>query len=107
VPAKTEVATPIATPAATPVPTPIPAADRTAPAITKLALTRAKLSEAATVKVTVQRKQGRRYVIARTLSKPSRAGANSVALRLRAGHYRVLVDAVDLAGNRSSVRRSL
>ena len=85
--------------------------DRTAPKLTQVKLTRAKLtykiSEAATVKITVQRKQGKRYVTARRLTKAGRAGANSVALQLRPGHYRVLVDAVDLAGNRASARRSL
>ncbi|MDA0163154.1 hypothetical protein OM076_22970 [Solirubrobacter ginsenosidimutans] len=106
---------PAATPApvATPAPPTAPPAntDRTAPKLTKLKLTRAKLtftlSEAATAKVTVQRKRGKRYVIARKLTKTSRAGANSVALRLRTGHYRVLVDVVDLAGNRVSAHRSL
>ena len=65
-----------------------------------------RLSEAATVK-----RHGAAQAAAAATSPRARSARraareqNSVALRLRAGHYRVLVDAVDLAGNRVSVRR--
>ena len=93
-------ASPVATPEPAP-PAPAPA-DRTAPTLSQLKLTRAKLtftiSEAA--KVTVK-------VDGRTINKTAKPGKNSVALRLRPGRYRVVLEAVDLAGNRTSLRRRL
>ncbi len=66
------VAPPAPAPAA-PAPAPAPAADHTAPTITTLKVTRAKatfrLSEAAKVTVTIQRKRGRRYVTARRITR--------------------------------------
>ena len=43
----------------------------------------------------------------RTINKTAKPGKNSVALRLRPGRYRVVLEAVDLAGNRTSLRRRL
>jgi hypothetical protein len=64
------------------------------------------LSEAATVRVQVQRRSGRRF---RAVGAAKRlagvAGANRTTLRrLAAGRYRVVVTAIDAAGNRSVKR---
>jgi hypothetical protein len=104
-----------------PGPTPAPAPDRTAPAITGLRLAarrvavRLSLSEAASVRVVIERRlPGRRARFRRVaaLTKAGKAGANRLALpaalarRLRAGgRFRVTVVATDAAGNRSARSR--
>jgi hypothetical protein len=88
--------------------------DRVAPALSRLRLRRAKgvlrfrLSEAATVRVRVERRRGRRFRPATAAKRSAgEAGANRVKVatkRLRAGRYRLVVTAVDAAGNRSVKR---
>jgi hypothetical protein len=65
-----------------------------------------KLSEAASVRITIRRKAGRRYRVARRFKDAGVAGANSRRLRarvggrrLRAGRFRLGMKAVDAAGN--------
>jgi hypothetical protein len=79
--------------------------DDAAPVITRLKLTRAKLTFTAgeAAKVTIKIKGTK----TRTVTKTVKPGRNSIALRLRPGRYRVLIAVVDLAGNRTSLRRSL
>jgi hypothetical protein len=106
-------------------------ADRTAPAIGRITLkparfttVRAKargarrgttirysLSEPAAVTLRVERKVGRRFKSAGTLKQAGRAGANRKAFTgrigrkvLRAGTYRLVLTAVDAAGNRSTAK---
>jgi uncharacterized delta-60 repeat protein len=99
-------------------PVPPAPADAVAPVVSKLKLkaTRGsekgafRLSEQATVKVTVQRKvkRGRRtrLVAARTLTLKGKAGANAFKVKkLRAGAYRVTLKATDGAGNPSKALR--
>ncbi len=68
------------------------------------------LSEAATVKVAVQRARSRgRWTTVRTFTRPGRAGANRIAVKgrppaLRPGAYRLVVLARDAAGNTSARR---
>lgn len=82
------------------------AMDRVSPKLTKLKLTRSKLtfraSEQATVTIRVERRRGKRYIKARTITKRARAGANSVKLNLPKGPYRARIQAVDAAGNRAT-----
>lgn len=103
-------------------PAPVTTADRTAPAISAGRIAPAsfprrkpsrasfKLSEAATVTFEVERRTGKRW---RSVGKPSsrRAPAGKATIRLPrslpAGSYRLVITAVDAAGNRSgSVRLS-
>src|SRR5215211_4971157 len=106
--------TPQAPPQAAP-----PAPDTIAPVVSKLKLKARRgtekgafrLSERASVKVTVQRKvkRGRRtrLVAARTLKLPGKPGANSFKLkRLKPGSYRVTLKATDVSGNRSKAVRA-
>jgi hypothetical protein len=74
------------------------------------------LSERGTVRVVVERRQGRRWSIAGTISRPnvkSGRGALLIAGRfgrrsLAPGRYRVAITATDAAGNRSeTVRRAV
>jgi acid phosphatase type 7 len=93
-----------------------PETDRTAPVISNLELSRSRfrrrttisyeLSEAASVRITIRRKSGRRYRVTRRLKDTGVAGANSRRLRatlggrrLRAGRFRLGLKAVDAAGN--------
>jgi DNA-binding beta-propeller fold protein YncE len=67
---------------------------------------RFRLSEAATVRVVVQRAK-RRVTVGRPLVRSARAGANRLAFgkrRLAAGRYRVRVIATDASGNRSAAK---
>jgi hypothetical protein len=69
---------------------------------------RYKLSEAATVAFTIQRKKGKRYVKAKKFSKTSKAGANKrklVTRKLKPGRYRATLVATDAAKNRSKAKR--
>ena len=69
---------------------------------------RYRLSEAARVAFTIQRKKGKRYVKAKRLSKASKAGANKkklVTRKLKPGRYRATLVATDAAGNRSKAKR--
>jgi len=69
---------------------------------------RYKLSEAAKVVFTIQRKKGKRYVKATRFSKSSKAGANTRKFRtrrLKPGRYRATLVATDTAGNRSKAKR--
>jgi hypothetical protein len=69
---------------------------------------RYKLSEAAKVAFTIQRKKGKRYVKARKFSKASKAGANKrklVTRKLKPGRYRATLVATDAAKNRSKPKR--
>jgi hypothetical protein len=88
-----------------------PVADVTPPAISRLAVRRLRarmtLSEAARLTVRVQRRMNGRWRRVSTKSVDRAGGAASVRLgRLRQGRYRVLVVAVDRAGNRSRVARA-
>ena len=69
---------------------------------------RYKLSEAAKVAFTIQRKKGKRYVKAKKFSKASKAGANKrklVTRKLKPGRYRATLVATDAANNRSKAKR--
>jgi len=75
---------------------------------------RYRLSEAARVVFTIQRRKGKRYVQARRFAKQSKAGANTKKFsgrvgkkRLRPGRYRATLVATDSAGNRSKAKRLL
>jgi hypothetical protein len=88
-----------------------PVADVTPPVIGRLAVRRLRarmtLSEAARLTVRVQRRMNGRWRRVSTKSVDRAKGAASVRLgRLRQGSYRVLVVAVDRAGNRSRVARA-
>jgi subtilisin-like proprotein convertase family protein len=70
---------------------------------------RFSLSEPAAVSLKIQRAKGRRFVTVGTLRHNGRAGANRVAFTgrirhraLRRGSYRLIVSAVDAAGNRAT-----
>lgn len=98
-----------------------PGPDRTKPRVSRLKVNAAKrrlslrLSEAATVRIAVERRVVRRkggkrrvrYVRVRFLRKQGKAGANTMRLgkKLKAARYRVSVRAVDSAGNRSALAR--
>lgn len=114
-----------------PVITPPPAADTTAPALTAVRLTRARfrtarrstalsagtragttlrftLSEAARVRISVQRRRAGRATAVGALRRSEPAGANRVAFSgrlgkraLRPGRYRLKITATDAAGNAS------
>jgi len=85
--------------------------DNTAPAVERLRLAarsiKFSVSEAAAVRLRVEKKKNGRYVKVRTLTSTASAGRNSVALRraLPAGRYRVVAVATDAAGNKSAARR--
>ncbi|HMS61596.1 MAG TPA: hypothetical protein PKD63_04890 [Solirubrobacteraceae bacterium] len=114
VPAAGDPATPAAKAAKAP--------DRSAPRLTAAKLRSARvrlprgslgigfrLSEAATVSVTIGRVSGKRIVAPRRVSVRGRAGANTVALtarrlKLRRGSYAVQLRARDAAGNAARVR---
>jgi subtilisin-like proprotein convertase family protein len=108
-----------------------PAGDKTAPTIggvklspARFAVTRGKarnarrgttisysLSEAANVSLQVERRVGRRWVKATTLAQAGRAGSNRKAFSgkvgrkaLQRGKYRLVVTAVDAAGNRATAK---
>ena len=108
-----------------------PAGDLTAPTIAavklspaKFAVTRGKarkarrgttirytLSEAANVTLQVERRVGRRWVRAASLKQAGRTGANRKAFSgkvgrktLKRGKYRLVVSAVDTAGNKSTAK---
>jgi hypothetical protein len=69
---------------------------------------RYKLSEAARVQFTVQRRKGKRYVRVKRLTKSSKAGANKKKLatrKFKRGRYRATLVATDAAGNRSKAKR--
>ncbi|MFT4034303.1 MAG: substrate-binding domain-containing protein [Patulibacter sp.] len=97
-------------------PTPTPAADTTKPRITKLRLTRTRvsmrLSEGATVRVTVQRqrtitvngtRRHRYTTIAKRTKTATKSGTIKQAIpRLRAGRYKITVRATDAAGNETT-----
>jgi Tol biopolymer transport system component len=73
-----------------------------------------RLTEAARVTLTFQRKRGARFRRAGTLRRAAHAGLNTLRFqgrvsrrkRLRPGTYRVMIGATDAAGNRSAPRRS-
>ena len=85
--------------------------DRTAPAITRFARTRRgfsfRLSEPATVTLTLERRQGRRYRRVARLTIRGRTGENAAryAKKLRTARYRATITATDAARNRSPVKR--
>jgi hypothetical protein len=102
-------------------------ADTTAPALSSFASTRKsftkrtrfrfRLSEAARVRITIQRVTGsgshRRYRTVARVTRTGAAGANSTVFSrrvgrrlLRAGRYRAVARATDTAGNRSAPRRA-
>jgi hypothetical protein len=89
-----------------------PAGDTTPPAITELAVKRRPrrvrfvLSEPARATITVARRRGGRWRGVKVVTREAPAGAARVRLRsLSPGRYRVGVQAVDAAGNRSAVVR--
>jgi hypothetical protein len=89
---------------------PDPSADTAAPAVKKLRLTRRSVkysaSEAATVRFRIEKARKGGFKKVRTLTDSASAGQNvaPLARRLGSGRYRVVVVAVDSAGNKS-VRR--
>jgi hypothetical protein len=84
-----------------PVPPRPPAADTVAPTISRLALKRGRfrfrLSEAAMVRIAIERRRGQRRIVTRA----GRAGLNRVRVKLPRGAVRARVVAIDAAGNRS------
>jgi Ca2+-binding RTX toxin-like protein len=100
----------------TPPPTPgssdpgTPAADHMSPVLSALKLKQKKisykLSEPAAVKISVQRKAGRKWKAVRSLSQAGRAGLDVLSMkrRLVRGRYRITAVATDAAGNRSKPR---
>ncbi len=77
---------------------------------------RLRLSEAATLRLTFQRRRGKRYVAVQgAVALPLAAGAQrvrfagriSTARRLALGDYRITLTATDAAGNRSKAARAL
>jgi hypothetical protein len=69
---------------------------------------RYRLSEAARVTFSIQRKQGKRYGKAKRSSKASKQGANKKKLstrRLKPGRYRLTLVATDASKNRSKPKR--
>jgi Tol biopolymer transport system component len=101
---------------------PLEPADRTAPVLRGVTLTtkgrkrivKLTASEAATLKVVVKRRKAgtKRYRRIGAFSRPLAAGANRVVWdgklggkRLRPGRYRLVLKAVDAAGNRSAPAR--
>jgi hypothetical protein len=97
-----------------------PGADTTAPVILSASVKpktlrrkrgttfRYRLSEAANVAFTIQRKKGKRYVSATRFRKTSKAGANTRRFKtrkLKPGRYRATLVATDAAGNRSKAKR--
>jgi hypothetical protein len=73
---------------------------------------RYRLSEAARVVFTIQRRKGKRFVQAKRFAKQSKAGANSKRFSgrigkraLKPGRYRATLVATDAAGNRSKAKR--
>jgi hypothetical protein len=68
---------------------------------------RLRLSEAATLRIRIDRAKNGHYRNVRTLKRTGRAGRNTLSLgrRLAAGRYRVTVVAVDADGNRSAAKR--
>jgi DNA-binding beta-propeller fold protein YncE len=89
---------------------PVAAADRAAPRITRARVARGvlrlRLSEAANLRVVVQRARGGRWRTVRVVRRFAEAGSVRVGLgRLRlAGRHRVRITATDEAGNRSPRR---
>ncbi len=88
------------------------ACDNTAPAVQSLRIPGGKkisyrLSEAATVRLRIEKKKNGRYVKVRALTSTGSAGKNTVALRraLAAGRYRVVAVATDASGNKSAGKR--
>jgi hypothetical protein len=87
------------------------ASDRTAAAITRFARTRRgfsfRLSEPATVRLTIERRQGRDYRRLARLTIRGRAGKNSAryAKKLRTARYRATITATDAARNRTPAKR--
>ena len=108
-------APPAAAPTPTATPTP-PARDVTAPVLSRLRASRARvaftISEAASVRVTVERRSGRRYRRVKAFTVRVAGGARTVrfkgrvsAAQLRRGRLRVTLVATDAAGNRSKAAR--
>jgi hypothetical protein len=68
---------------------------------------RYRLSEAATVVCTIQRRKGKRFVRAARFTKQSKTGTTTVKRKhaLKPGRYRATFVATDAAGNRSKAKR--
>ena len=85
--------------------------DRTPPAITRFARKRRgfsfRLSEPATVTLTLERRQGRRYRRLARLTIRGRPGQNTARYtkKLRPGRYRATITAIDAARNRAPLGR--
>jgi hypothetical protein len=85
--------------------------DRTAPTITRFTRTRRgfsfRLSEPATVTLTLERRDGRRHRRVARLTLRGRAGANTAryARKLRTARYGATITAVDAARNRAPLKR--
>jgi hypothetical protein len=90
----------------------LPEADRLAPGVSGFRVTpsgrvRFTLSEAAAVRIVVQRTRRGRHVRVRTVKLAGHAGANTARLRVRArGRYRATITATDGSGNRSAPARA-
>jgi Ca2+-binding RTX toxin-like protein len=89
-----------------------PSGDHLAPSLSALKLKQKKisykLSEPAAVRISVQRKSGRKWKTLRgALSQPGTAGLNKLrfARKLGRGSYRLSAVATDAAGNKSNARR--
>ena len=84
---------------------------KVAPSIKRLRVAggsvRLRLSEAATLRIRIDRATNGHYRNVRTLKRAGKTGRNALSLgrRLAAGRYRVTVVAVDAAGNRSAAKR--
>jgi hypothetical protein len=95
-----------------------PQADVTAPVLSSLRASRKrvafKVSEAARVRITVERRSGKRYKRIKAFTVTSAAGSKTVrfkgriaAAKLRRGRLRITLMATDAAGNRSKAARRL
>jgi hypothetical protein len=87
------------------------ACDNSAPAVQSLRLKgrsiRYSLSEAASVRLRIEKNRNGRFATIRTLTSTGSAGKNIVSLRraLPAGRYRVVAVATDSSGNKSASKR--
>jgi tungstate transport system substrate-binding protein len=108
VPAPTVVPTPV------PTPTPVKPKDTTRPTVSKVGLTRRglsfKISEGGTIKLVIERraKKGSKYTKVQTVTLKSTAAktVKGTHKTLKAGKYRILVTATDLAGNKRTLTRN-
>jgi hypothetical protein len=105
----------IATGIPSPPPPPPAAKDTRRPTVSKLSLSRPRggarltltLDEPASVRLSLRRKSGTTYRTVRSSTRRLKKGRTAVTVtskRLRAGRYRLVVSATDVAGNRAASR---